>query len=289
MAPLHGVPAPPERGAGWACGLLQLFGQNGLASARSSGKTVTGTPFCHCAKIIGTFSRRPFSSNLIGPGNERAAGPVGQVHLADRLGDLELVGGPGGLQRLLQDPGMAVAAQRVLRRERLAGALLEALDEFLLALQRPVGDAEQTSLRAVRGRSSSAVPASRTARRCRPAGSCRAPSLNSSSFSRTSLQSGIAEVSSSRKSGLAERILLDQRRRVRQRRREDLVDDRLQPGLFEPAALAQVLAEADRRGGVVLHDADRLRPLAGRLLGQLERRRQGLRRPASRRSARSGR
>ena len=33
------------------------------------------------------------------------------------------------------------------------------------------------------------------------------PSLNSSSFSRTSLQSGIAEVSSSRKSGLAERTL----------------------------------------------------------------------------------
>src|SRR5205085_2665947 len=51
-------------------------GQNGLASARSSGKTVSGTPFCHCAKIIGTSCRRPFSSNLIGPGKNCAAGPV---------------------------------------------------------------------------------------------------------------------------------------------------------------------------------------------------------------------
>src|SRR5579863_3814447 len=54
----------------------QTVGQTGLASARSVGNTVVGTLFCHCAKIIGTFSRRPFSSNLIGPGKHSAARPV---------------------------------------------------------------------------------------------------------------------------------------------------------------------------------------------------------------------
>jgi len=56
--------------------LPQTEGQNGLARARSSGQTVTGTPCCHCAKIIGTSCRRPLSSNLIGPGKESAAGPA---------------------------------------------------------------------------------------------------------------------------------------------------------------------------------------------------------------------
>src|SRR5229473_5445268 len=45
--------------------------------------------------------------------------PGCQVHPADRLGDLDLVGGTGQLQRLLQDPGVAVAAQAVLGQERL--------------------------------------------------------------------------------------------------------------------------------------------------------------------------
>jgi hypothetical protein len=59
-------------------------GQTGLARASSVGKTVIGMPLCHCAKIMGT--RRPFSSNLIGPGKHCAAG-----HLRWRQAGIQLI------------------------------------------------------------------------------------------------------------------------------------------------------------------------------------------------------
>src|SRR5215471_7173315 len=76
-------------------------------------------------------------------GEALCGGASGQVHRPYRLGDLDLVRRPTGFQSFRQNRRMAVAAERVLRQERLARSFLEAFDKFLLAFYWPVGDAEQ--------------------------------------------------------------------------------------------------------------------------------------------------
>src|SRR5262249_35374505 len=70
------------------------------------------------------------------PGSERARrGSAGEVELGHRLADRLGIGRLRPLGSFLDDPDVRVAHQWVLGHEWLAGPLLEALDQLLLALE----------------------------------------------------------------------------------------------------------------------------------------------------------
>ena len=94
-------------------------------SPRPADTPIIGSPFCHCTISERGADAPPVLVELEPSAREELRRPVGRVHPADRLRHLLAVGGAGLLERVLQDPDVAVRRDAVLRHPRLAGALLE--------------------------------------------------------------------------------------------------------------------------------------------------------------------
>src|ERR671937_1484608 len=134
---------------------------------------------------------------------------------------------------------MAVAAQRVLGRKRLAGALLEPLDELLLAFQRPVRDAEQQAfeqfgadrVQQFGGTERRAIADQRNLALAK---------LELVELFQNQLAIRHRRGQQQQEIGLGRTDLVDKRGRVRERRGEDLVYDCLETRPLDAATLAQL-------------------------------------------------
>src|SRR5581483_1882198 len=73
-----------------------------------------------------------------------------EFRLMHHLGHLDLVGLADLFQRILEDPDVAVAVERVLGHPGFTGALLERIEDLLLALQAPVRHDEDVSFEQIR-------------------------------------------------------------------------------------------------------------------------------------------
>ena len=76
-------------------------------------------------------------------------GPVGEIHRAQRPGHRLAIGLSRRLECGLEDPHVAVGRDEVLGRPRLVGLLLEILDHALLRSGSPVGDHRHDALELV--------------------------------------------------------------------------------------------------------------------------------------------
>src|SRR5439155_1451498 len=184
------------------------------------------------------------------PRRQRARRPPRfEVELRHGVADRLRVGGLRHLRRLLDDPDVGVGHERVLRHERLAGALREALDQLLLALERVGGGHGHDVVEQLLAHRLDVL------RRHQPGAHPLDRHVQAELLDLLEHLDRVREVGGAVEDDvrLGRAHLLDDGRRIGERRRPDLVHDDLDPfGLEE--LLAQRLEEKDGGGGVAADD-----------------------------------